>query len=126
MIEETLRRSLTDLESAFPRHLVIYTGRLTPSTLSKRQSPSPSSPFDSDSDSDFALPFSFAPTNSTTTGTGILAHYQLLTPGLILSLFIAFFLLVPAVLVAIRALANIESSVRLDAPKGPSQAKKNQ
>ncbi|EJD00805.1 uncharacterized protein FOMMEDRAFT_21312 [Fomitiporia mediterranea MF3/22] len=118
-LENSLNTLLTKIESTFPKHLIIYTGSspLSSSSFEKRQLLPPLSD---------PKPFSFAPNNSTTTGTGILAHYQLLTPGLILSLFIALFLLLPAVLMAISALASIQSSVRLDAPKGPSQTKKNQ
>ena len=58
---------------------------------------------------------------------GILKRYQLLTPGLIISLLVAFFVLVPIVFVGIQSLASIQSPVRLDAPKGFNAAeKKNQ
>lgn len=58
---------------------------------------------------------------------GILKRYQLLTPGLIISLAIAFFVLVPIVFFGISSLASIQSPVRLDAPKGFNAVeKKNQ
>ena len=98
---------------------MIYTGSLSPSSyaaFSKRQEESPSD-----------VPFAFAPSNSTSPDDGgILARYQLLTPGLIVSLLIAFFVLLPAVLISVQALASIQSPVRLDAPRGVTQSKKNQ
>lgn len=58
------------------------------------------------------------------TDGGILKRYQLLTPGLIISLLVAFFVLVPVVLMGVYALASIQSPVRLDAPKGFNAAEK--
>lgn len=58
---------------------------------------------------------------------GVLKRYQLLTPGLIISLFVALFVLVPVVFMGISALSSIQSPVRSEAPKGFSAAdKKNQ
>jgi len=65
-----------------------------------------------------------APSNNTT--GGILTHYQVLTPALIISLLIVFFVLVPIVLASINVLTSIQSSVRLDGPKVVGQDKKNQ
>ncbi|KAL5508597.1 hypothetical protein ACEPAH_6216 [Sanghuangporus vaninii] len=117
-IEDTLTRTLEKIESTFPNHLMIYTGSLSPSSsiLSKRQAESIPD-----------RPFAFAPSNSTSPDDGgILARYQLLTPGLIASLLIAFFVLLPIVLFSVQALTSIESPVRLDAPRGVTQSKKNQ
>ncbi|OCB88324.1 hypothetical protein A7U60_g4526 [Sanghuangporus baumii] len=117
-IEDTLTRTLEKIESTFPNHLMIYTGSLSSSSsiLSKRQDESIPD-----------RPFAFAPSNSTTPDDGgILARYQLLTPGLIVSLLIAFFVLLPVVLISVQALASIESPVRLDAPRGVTQSKKTQ
>ncbi|KAL5527030.1 hypothetical protein ACEPAG_5821 [Sanghuangporus baumii] len=118
-IEDTLTRALEKIESTFPNHLMIYTGSLSPSSssvVSKRQAEAIPD-----------RPFAYAPSNSTSPDDGgILARYQLLTPGLIVSLLIAFFLLLPIVLLSVQALASIESPVRLDAPRGVTQSKKTQ
>jgi hypothetical protein len=59
--------------------------------------------------------------------TGILARYQLLTPGLILSLLVTLFVFVPLVLFGISALSSIQPPLRMEAPKGYSALdKKNQ
>lgn len=84
------------MTSALPHHLVIYSdwqqSSHTPvSNLVSRQDPKPSK-----------------------SAGGILKRYQLLSPGLILSLFLAFFVLVPIVMVGIQALSSIQSPVRLD------------
>jgi V0 complex accessory subunit Ac45/VOA1 transmembrane domain len=55
--------------------------------------------------------------NSTLPAGGILKRYQLLTPGLLLTLIIALLLLFPIVFVGISALANIKSPQRMEAPK---------
>ena len=58
---------------------------------------------------------------------GILARYQLLTPGLILALAVGFFVLVPIALMGISALAGIQSPLQGEAPKGYiASEKKNQ
>jgi len=65
--------------------------------------------------------------NSISAKGGILTRYQLLTPGLIITLFVTFFLLVPIVLFGISALASIQSPLRVESPKGyNAQEKKNQ
>ena len=97
--EARLATKLEKIERAYPRHLVILAG-------SRRQddSPSPSPP-----------------------AGGILARYQLLTPALITSLLLVFFLLVPVVLFSVSALASIQSPLRVQPPKGYSaDEKKNQ
>jgi len=55
--------------------------------------------------------------NSTVPAGGILKRYQLLTPGLLLTLIITLLLLFPIVFIGISALANIKSPQRMDAPK---------
>lgn len=118
-VESALSREVIALEATFPKHTFIYAG--SPLSLhDKRQSLVP--PFDE------FQPLSFAPngTNSTLAAGGILKRYQLLTPALITSLLIVFFLLVPMIMMAVNALASIQSPLRLDAPKGPNQEKKNQ
>ncbi|KAH8115768.1 hypothetical protein DFH11DRAFT_1587014 [Phellopilus nigrolimitatus] len=115
-LEESLDRSFAEIELTFPSHLFVYTGSESPG-VDKRQP----------AGDNIDLPFSFAPSNGTdTSSVGILQRYQLLTPGLIISLLVAFFLLVPIIMLAIQALASIQSSVRLDAPKGSSVDKKSQ
>ncbi|KAJ7599119.1 hypothetical protein C8J56DRAFT_915890 [Mycena floridula] len=59
---------------------------------------------------------------------GILHRYQLLTPGIILTLLVFLFLLLPIVIFGIRTLASIQSPlIRGEVPKGYSAAdKKNQ
>ena len=74
-----------------------------------------------------AAPNSASPSKAAAPTDGILKKYQLLTPGLIISLFVALFILVPVVFMGISSLASIQSPVRLDAPKGFNAAeKKNQ
>ena len=98
--EARLATDLEKIERAYPRHLVILAG-------SRRQdddSPSPSPP-----------------------AGGILARYQLLTPALITSLLVVFFILVPVVLFGVSALASIQSPLHVQPPKGYSaDEKKNQ
>jgi hypothetical protein len=100
--EARLASELEKIERDYPRHLVILAG-------SRRQDdPAP------------------APSPSAPAG-GILARYQLLTPALITGLLLAFFVLVPVVLLSVSALASIQSPLRVQAPKGYSaDEKKNQ
>jgi hypothetical protein len=70
---------------------------------------------------------SYAPGNGTLSEGGIFKRYQLFTPGLIISLAIVFFVLVPIMMVGVKALSSIQSPVRLDAPKAfNAQDKKTQ
>ncbi|KAJ6593185.1 vacuolar ATP synthase subunit S1-domain-containing protein [Mycena capillaripes] len=103
-----LSAELATLASTFPNHLIIYTGSSSPS-FAKR-----------------AAPITGSIRNGTATG-GILARYQLLTPGIITILIITFFILVPIIMVGIRALASIQSPLRNEIPKSFDAAeKKNQ
>ena len=99
------------MERTFPKSAFIYTGSSSV-FLEKRQ------------DELDSIPFSFAPANGTS--TGILHNFQLLTPGLIVSLFVVFFVLLPIILTAVNALSSIQSSVRLENPKVVGQDKKMQ
>ncbi|KAK0231335.1 hypothetical protein IW262DRAFT_1262005 [Armillaria fumosa] len=102
--------------SALPysQHLTIYSTSVLP-THHKRQSPDSTPVLDLSS-------ASVAPPKG-----GILARYQLLTPGLILVLLIVVGVLLPIIYFGIQALASIQSPVRMDAPKGFNAAdKKNQ
>ncbi|KAJ7672101.1 hypothetical protein B0H17DRAFT_1084466 [Mycena rosella] len=106
-----LSAELAALASAFPNHLIIYTGSSAPS-FAKR--------------APILDTLSTAPHNRTSTG-GILTRYQLLTPGLITTLLITLFVLVPIVMLGIQALASIQSPMRNELPKGyDAQEKKNQ
>ncbi|KAI0308389.1 hypothetical protein OF83DRAFT_1180929, partial [Amylostereum chailletii] len=64
------------------------------------------------------------PGNATLPDGGLLKRYQLLTPALITSLLIALFVLLPAVLLGVNALASIQSPLRVEAPKGFSAHEK--
>lgn len=103
----------SDLEkfaSAFPKHLIFFSGSHTPHQ--RRQSTSDET---------------HASQSAPSPDAGILHRYQLLTPGLIVSLLLVFFVLVPAILMGVSALANIQSPLRLEADKKFIQTeKKNQ
>jgi hypothetical protein len=109
-LESQLSDELDRLTSSFPNHLVIYTGSFT-SPFSKRQAPPP------------VLENMFQ-ANTTLPDGGILKRYQLLTPGLIMGLLVAFFVLVPVAMVGFRALASIQSPLRVEPPKGYSATEK--
>jgi UPF0716 family protein affecting phage T7 exclusion len=99
--------------STFPNHFVILSGS---STLPKRQS----------ADKLLSIPF-YRYSNSTWPEAGALTRYQLLTPGLITTLLVAFFILIPVIFAGIFALATIQSPLRIGAPQGYNdQEKKNQ
>lgn len=116
--ESALASSLDTLSAAFPRHLVVYAG-WSPS-LHPRQSPSPFSPSSAGVNTTSASAFA-APTG------GILSRYQLLTPGLILSLLVGFFVLIPTVMLGVSAVSSIKSPLQGEPPKGYISAeKKNQ
>ncbi|KAJ7721455.1 hypothetical protein B0H16DRAFT_1790638, partial [Mycena metata] len=104
-----LATELATLTATFPNHLIIYTGSSAPS-FAKRAAPITGSII----------------RNGTDTG-GILARYQLLTPGIITTLLVTFFVLVPVLMVGIQALASIQSPLRNEIPKNFNAAeKKNQ
>ncbi|KAH8827074.1 hypothetical protein DL96DRAFT_1605405 [Flagelloscypha sp. PMI_526] len=109
---------LSAIKAAFPKHLIIVAGTSVPSSFLKRQAPDsehPSRPVVQDgantnSDAVSAVKPPYVNGNSTVPkNAGVLKKYQLLTPGLILSLIIAFGLLLPAALVGFSALASIQS-----------------
>ncbi|KAJ7188977.1 vacuolar ATP synthase subunit S1-domain-containing protein [Mycena filopes] len=103
-----LSTELATLAATFPNHLIIYTGSSAPS-FAKR-----------------AAPITGSLRNGTDTG-GILARYQLLTPDIIITLLVTFFVLVPVLMVGIQALASIQSPLRNEIPKSFNAAeKKNQ
>jgi hypothetical protein len=97
--EAHLASELEKIERTYPRHLIIL------ASLLHQDNPAPA-------------PSTFAPTG------GILAHYQLLTPTLITSLLLTFFVLVPVILFGISTLASIQSPLCIQAAKGYSADKK--
>lgn len=111
-----LADELLYLATKFPTRLIVYTGSPSP-THDRRQSPDTAPP---------VRPVfeSLSAPNTTLPEGGILKRYQLLTPGLITSLLLTLFVLVPAVTVGFKALASIQSPLRLEAPKGYSAADK--
>ncbi|KDR74531.1 hypothetical protein GALMADRAFT_250537 [Galerina marginata CBS 339.88] len=122
--ETLLGIELSTLASTFPDHLVIYTGSPLHSSPSKRQAPNtPDRPVLDLSISADTL----APANTTLPTGGILKKYQLLTPGLITSLLVTFFILIPVVLMGMNALASIQTPIRSDMGKTfNAQERKNQ
>ncbi|KAG9089962.1 hypothetical protein FRC07_012217 [Ceratobasidium sp. 392] len=117
----TLEENLAEISSTFNSYAVFLTGTSrTDSVVLKRQQPNiiSTSGFVNHPSSTFA--------NVTEPTGGILARYQLLTPGLLTALLIAFGLLIPLLLVGINALASIQNPIRTEVPKGPSLEKKNQ
>jgi hypothetical protein len=114
--ESHLFSELATISSLFPKHLIIFTG--LPSYLSARQAP-PSS------ESPPTVPF--APNSTVLEDGGILKRYQILTPALITTLLVTFFVLVPVVMLGISALASIQSPLSSEVPKGfDAQEKKLQ
>ncbi|KAG6813177.1 hypothetical protein H0H92_013297 [Tricholoma furcatifolium] len=111
-----LADELAYLSSTYPNHLVIYTGTSSPSfTLQPRQA--------------IAFDDLFIAPNTTLVDGGILKRYQLLTPGLITVLLVAFFILVPILMFGFRALASIQSPLETaaEAPgKFSAEEKKRQ
>jgi hypothetical protein len=104
-----LADELSLLVTAFPDHLVLYTGSPL-SSHHKRQPDVPARPilnFD---------PVHLAANTTLPTG-GILKRFQLLTPGLITALLVTFFVLVPVTMSGLNALASIQNPLRVDTSK---------
>lgn len=123
--ERLLSIELDRIAGLASNYLVIYAGSHIP--LERRQLPSLSE-FDSPPDTMVGSSnVSAAATAARSTQGGILHNYQLLTPALITSLLVAFFILVPIVMLGISALASIQSTLRSEAPMDYSaQEKKTQ
>jgi len=105
-----LCQELDLLAGKFTRHLVILLGSPSPSVSGflKRQAPS-------------------LITDYTNTTSGVLDKYQLLTPALITSLLVFFFIILPIVFFGINALASIQNPIRMDMTKSfNALEKKNQ
>lgn len=119
-LESRLASDLEKIADSFSKYLVVYAG-WNP-LLRSRQ----------DLEDGPALELAVEPSavsasKAAASAGGILKKYQLLTPGLIISLFVGLFVLLPVVFMGISSLASIQSPVRLDAPKGFNAAeKKNQ
>ncbi|KAI0938928.1 hypothetical protein AcV5_000485 [Taiwanofungus camphoratus] len=117
-LESRLSSSLSELAISFPSYLVVYAG-WHPSHHARQFDPNFSSSF---SNSNYTSTSALSPPTG-----GILARYQLLTPGLIISLLIGFFVLIPIVLMGVSAVASIKSPLQGEPPKGFIAAeKKNQ
>ncbi|KAG6836863.1 hypothetical protein H0H93_002106 [Arthromyces matolae] len=122
-----LANELEYLSSTYPKHLVVYTGTSPAANagfsiqqLAARQQPNSLS-------SPGLEALSRRAGNTTLAHGGILKRYQLLTPGLITSLLVAFFILLPIVSFGFRALASIQSPIETEAPnKFSADEKKRQ
>jgi hypothetical protein len=115
-----LAHELSLLATTFPDHLVVYTGSPLPSHY-KRQHDIPDRPV---LNFDDAVPLA---ANTTLPTGGILKRFQLLTPGLITSLLVTFFILVPVTMLGLNALASIQNPLRMDTSKTfNAQERKNQ
>lgn len=102
------------VNSTFPNHLIIYSS--DSSRLVRRQ-------LDETPDSSSL----FSASSHAMADGGILKRYQLLTPGLILTLIVVFFVFIPIIVLGINALAGIQSPIRVEAPRSFSaKDKKNQ
>ena len=124
LLDENLEQNLEQITSQFNSYAVLLAGTSSSvSTLvTKRQQPnSLSRPGFTNRPQTVAT---FA--NATLPTGSILARYQLLTPGLLIALIIAFGLLIPLLMIGINALASIQSPLRTESPKGPTLEKKNQ
>lgn len=126
--ESTIVHDLDSLASLFPKHLIIFSG--SPSSPFERRQSFEDTISEGDSllhDTPLLYPTTFIQANGTLPEGGILKRYQLLTPGLITSLLVALFVLLPVVLFGVSALASIQSPLRTEAPKGfNAQEKKTQ
>jgi hypothetical protein len=113
--DQYLSSEIEKIDAAFTSHLVLYTG--SPLEHHRRQLLTPS-----EFDSAYAPPH-----NSTLSDGGIFKRYQLFSTPLLVALLVVFFIVVPIIMMAVSALASLQSSVRLDAPKGyHAQEKKTQ
>ncbi|ELU39809.1 vacuolar ATP synthase subunit s1 (ATP6S1) domain-containing protein [Rhizoctonia solani AG-1 IA] len=122
--DETLEQNLDQIISQFNSYAIFLSGTssLVSTLVTKRQQPNSLSRPNFVNQPHTITTFA----NATLPTGGILARYQLLTPGLLTALIIAFGLLIPLLMVGINALAGIQSPLRTESPKGPSLEKKNQ
>ena len=125
--EAQLSNDISRVTASFPSHIIIYIGSHPLTTRQDNETEPNDMP--SRPTIQYGAEFDgppFAPVNTTFATGGLLQHYRLFTPGLISALLIVFGLLVPFLMVGIYALANIQSPIHMDAPKGPSLDKKTQ
>ncbi|CAE6489416.1 hypothetical protein RSOLAG22IIIB_06569 [Rhizoctonia solani] len=122
--DDALEQNLEQITSQFDSYAVLLTGTSSSvSTLvTKRQQPNSLSRPNFVNQPQTVSAFA----NATLPTGSILARYQLLTPGLLTALIIAFGLLIPLLMIGINALASIQSPLRTESPKGPTLEKKNQ
>ncbi|KAG1902784.1 uncharacterized protein F5891DRAFT_1021195 [Suillus fuscotomentosus] len=114
--DQYLFSEIEKIDAAFTSHLVLYVGSPLEHPGYRRQLLPPSE-FDS----------TYAPDNSTLSDGGIFKRYQLFSTPLLVALLVVFFIIVPIIMMAVSALASLQSSVRLEAPKGyHAQEKKTQ
>ncbi|ESK87952.1 hypothetical protein Moror_10866 [Moniliophthora roreri MCA 2997] len=116
--DSVIASTLSDLP--FENHLVIYTGSSHNHHFKRQQDMTPDRPV-----LDLSPSSSFAPQENK---EGILHNYQLLTPGLIVTLLVVVFVFLPVLYFGISALASIQSPLRIEVtPKGFNAGdKKNQ
>lgn len=113
LAEKRLSNAVEVVTADFPNALVIYAGRS--SSLLHRDMP--------------LSTWAGLKGNTTSPTGGILKRYQLLTPGLITTLLIVIFVILPVIMIGVNALASIQSplSTSGDIPKGfDAQQKKMQ
>jgi len=107
-------KAVERIVSAFPDHLIIYSSDSSHFVRRQLGETPDSGPL-------------FSAPNHTAADGGILKRYQLLTPGLILTLIVVFFVLVPVIALGVNALASIQSPLRAEAPRSfNAKDKKNQ
>lgn len=110
---------LERVAAAIPNHLILLAGGPSSPSLFAREMPAPGATFESDV-SHAIFPAVAPAANGTLVRGGILARYQLLTPGLILGFLVSFFVLVPVLFAGISALSSIQAPMNMAAPKGYS------
>ncbi|KAG6874018.1 hypothetical protein C0995_007975 [Termitomyces sp. Mi166 len=119
-----LANELEYLSSTYPKHLIVYFGT-SPATFSVQHGSRQH--IDDETLTWPVLESVFAPSNTTLAQGGILKRYQLLTPGLITSLLVVFFILLPVLSFGFKALASIQSPLETEAPnKFSADEKKRQ
>jgi len=121
--ESRLADELDILTSTFPKHLIVYSASYSENLL--RRQVDPGSDLGATHVDAYTSPF--AAPNSTLPEGGILKRYQLLTPALIMSLLVVFFVLIPVVVIGFEALSSIQSPLRAEPPKAfNARERKNQ
>ncbi|KAG8935859.1 hypothetical protein FRC02_005858 [Tulasnella sp. 418] len=127
--ETHLSDRLKEIATRFPSHLVVLSGTSS-SEIGERHIPDSISsivgaPRLSSAKKRYHSQSPRTTPNSGKLG-GVFKKYQLLTPGLITTLGITFFLVFPILYFVINALSSIKSPLRSEGGKQPSAEKKNQ